>query len=329
MTVRRRVLITLLGGAAIAWPLAARAQQPAVPVIGYLHPGTPEGEANRVADFRKGLAEAGYVEGRNVAIVFRWGRNDNSVLAELAADLVRRRVAVIATPGSSVTALATKAATATIPIVFSIGDDPVEAGLVAALNRPGGNVTGFTSMSVEVIAKRLGLLHELVPEAARFAALVNPTNPSAEATVQELRAAASILGRELEAFAASTPRDIDAAFKAFAQKRVEALLVAPGVPFAERRVQIATLAAYHRLPAAYSDRQYAEAGGLMSYGPDTQDMFRQAGIYTGRVLKGEKPADLPVQAPTKYEMVINLKTANALGLEIPPPVIARADEIIE
>jgi putative ABC transport system substrate-binding protein len=307
----------------------ARAQQPALPVIGYLHPGSPEGEANRVADFRKGLAEAGYIEGRNVAIEFRWGRNDNSVLAEMAAHLVRDRVAVIATPGSSITALAAKAATATIPIVFTTGDDPVQAGLVASLNRPGGNLTGFTSMSTEIVAKRLGLLHELAPEAARFAVLINPANPTAEATLQELRAAASALGRGIEAFTASAPRDIDAAFKGFPQRRIDALLVTPGPPFAERRLQLAILAAYHRLPAAYGDRQYAEAGGLMSYGSGTQDLFRQAGIYTGRVLKGERPADLPVLRAGKFELVINLQTARTLGITVPPGLLTIADEVIE
>jgi putative ABC transport system substrate-binding protein len=307
----------------------ARAQQPALPVIGYLHPGSPEGEANRVADFRKGLAEAGYIEGRNVAIEFRWGRNDNSVLAEMAAHLVRDRVAVIATPGSSITALAAKAATATIPIVFTTGDDPVQAGLVASLNRPGGNLTGFTSMSTEIVAKRLGLLHEMVPEAARFAVLINPANPTAEATLQELRAAASALGRGIEAFTASAPRDIDAAFKGFPQRRIDALLVTPGPPFAERRLQLAILAAYHRLPAAYGDRQYAEAGGLMSYGSGTQDLFRQAGIYTGRVLKGERPADLPVLRAGKFELVINLQTARTLGITVPPGLLTIADEVIE
>jgi putative ABC transport system substrate-binding protein len=307
----------------------ARAQQPALPVIGYLHPGSPEGEANRVADFRKGLAEAGYIEGRNVAIEFRWGRNDNSVLAEMAAHLVRDRVAVIATPGSSITALAAKAATATIPIVFTTGDDPVQAGLVASLNRPGGNLTGFTSMSTEIVAKRHGLLHEMVPEAARFAVLINPANPTAEATLQELRAAASALGRGIEAFTASAPRDIDAAFKGFPQRRIDALLVTPGPPFAERRLQLAILAAYHRLPAAYGDRQYAEAGGLMSYGSGTQDLFRQAGIYTGRVLKGERPADLPVLRAGKFELVINLQTARTLGITVPPGLLTIADEVIE
>jgi putative ABC transport system substrate-binding protein len=238
-------------------------------------------------------------------------------------------VAVIATPGSSITALAAKAATATIPIVFTTGDDPVQAGLVASLNRPGGNLTGFTSMSTEIVAKRLGLLHELAPEAARFAVLINPANPTAEATLQELRAAASALGRGIEAFTASAPRDIDAAFKGFPQRRIDALLVTPGPPFAERRLQLAILAAYHRLPAAYGDRQYAEAGGLMSYGSGTQDLFRQAGIYTGRVLKGERPADLPVLRAGKFELVINLQTARTLGITVPPGLLTIADEVIE
>jgi putative ABC transport system substrate-binding protein len=325
---RRREFITLLGGAA-TWPLAARSQRPAMPVVGYLHPGSPEGEADRIADFRKGLAEVGYVEGRNVAIEFRWGNNNNAVLPELAADLVRRRVTVIAVAGGTPAAVAAKAATATIPIVFSTGDDPVRAGLVASLNRPGGNVTGYASMSAEVSAKRLGVLHDLVPEAARFAVLVNPADPSREAMLQDLRAAASALGRELEPFTAGGPRDIDAAFSGFAQRRVDAVLVNPGPPFAERRVQVATLAAYHRLPAIYGSRQYVEAGGLVSYGPSTQEIFRQASIYTGRILKGEKPADLPVTRATKFEFVINLQTARTLGIEIPPTLLAIANDVIE
>jgi putative ABC transport system substrate-binding protein len=327
--VKRREFITLLGGAAAAWPLAARAQQAALPVIGYLHPGSPEGEENQVAAFRKGLAEIGFVEGRNVTIEFRWAHSKSAALPELVADLVRRRVAVIATPGSSITALAAKAATTTIPIVFSTSDDPVQAGLVASLNQPGGNITGFSSMSGEIIPKRLGLLQELVPSAMRFAVLINPGNPTAESTRQDVQTAASNMGREVEVFTAGSPGDIDLAFAALAQKRADALLVSPGPPFAERHIQLAILTAYHRLPAIYGDRQYAESGGLISYGSSTQDQFRQAGIYAGRVLRGEKPADLPVLRASKFDLVINLQTAKTLGLTVPPTLLVTADEVIE
>jgi putative ABC transport system substrate-binding protein len=290
---KRREFITLLGGTAVAWPLAARAQQRAMPVIGFLQSGSPEPNAHLVAAFRQGLGETGYVEGRNVAVEYRWAHNDNNRLPELAADLVRLRVAVIATPGSTAAASAAKSATTTIPIVFSGGGDPVQTGLVASLNRPGGNVTGVSSMSGELGAKRLGLLQELVPRAARFVLLVNPNNPLAEAFVTDVRAAGAAIGRQIEVLTASTSRDIDTAFAMLVEKRANALLVGLDPLFVSRRVQLATLSARHAVPAIYPFREDAEAGGLISYGPSNTDLVRQAGIYTGRVLKGEKPAGRP------------------------------------
>jgi putative tryptophan/tyrosine transport system substrate-binding protein len=328
--VRRRQFISLLGGAAAAWPLAARAQQPAMPVIGYLEAGSPEASANLVAAFRKGLSEAGYVEGRNVAIEFRWAHNENDRLPDLAADLVQRRVQVIVTPVSTPAAFAAKAATTTIPIVFGTGADPVRAGLVASLNRPGGNVTGANTMSLEHMPKGLGLLNELLPGAARFAVLVNPSNPfAAEPAITDARTAAVAIGRQIEVFTASSNRDIDTAFAALAQKRADAVMFTPDALFDNRRVQLAILAARHQLPALHWKREFAEVGGLMSYGSNVADVIRQTGVYTGRILKGERPADLPVLRATKFEFVINLQTAKTLGLEIPPTLIARADEVIE
>jgi ABC-type uncharacterized transport system substrate-binding protein len=324
----RRNFITLLGGAA-AWPLAARAQQPALPVIGYLYAGAPEPTAHLMAAFRKGLSDAGYVEGQNVAIEYRFAQNEFDRLPELAADIVRRRVAVITTPGSTPAALAAKAATMTIPIVFGIGADPVQAGLVASLNRPGGNVTGISSMNLELGAKRLGLIHELVPGAARFAVLVDPNSPATEPLIKDVQAAASAIGRQVEVLTASTNREIDTAFASLVPKRVDALVLTPGPLFNNRRVQLATLAVRHAMPTIYSSREFAEAGGLMSYGPSVMEEFRQVGIYTGRVLKGEKPADLPIIRATKFEFVINLQTARALGIAVPPTLLARADEVIE
>ena len=325
---RRREFITLLGGAA-AWPLAAHAQQPARPVIGFLFGGSPEGSANFVAAFRKGLGDAGYVEGQNVAIEYLWTHNDNDRLPELAADLVRRRVAVIVTPNFTAAALAAKAATTTIPIVFGGGFDPVQAGLVASLNQPGGNVTGISFMSVEIGGKRLGLLHELLPGAAHFAMLVNPTNPNAELNITEARAATSVIGRQIEVLTASTNRDIDTAFASLVEKRADALLLSPEPLFTTRRVQLVTLAARHAVPAIYYIREFAEIGGLMSYGPNLANQYREVGVYTGRILKGEKPADLPILRPTRFEFVINLQTAKTLGLEVPPMLLARVDEVIE
>jgi putative ABC transport system substrate-binding protein len=327
---QRRGFITLVGGVAAAWPLAARAQQPVMPVIGYLGAGTPETWANVVAAFRKGLAETGYVEGRNLAIEFRFAQNEFDRLPELAADLVRRRPVVIATPSSAAATLAAKAETTTIPIVFSTGADPVRTGLVASLNRPGGNVTGVNNMSGELGAKQLGLLHELLPGATRFAVLVNPNNRLlAEPTVQDTQATASTLGLQAEVLYAGTNRDIDNAFARLVQKRADALMVGPDPLFNSRLVQLATLAVYHRVPAIYFDRAFAEVGGMLSYGADVTDQHRQLGIYTGRILKGENPADLPVLRATKFEFVINLQTARTFGLEVPATLLARADEVIE
>jgi ABC-type uncharacterized transport system substrate-binding protein len=326
---KRREFITLLGGAAVALPLVARAQQPAVPVIGFLHSDSLESLAYRVAAFRKGLSETGYVEGQNVAIEYRWAESQYNRLPGLAADLVRREVVVIATPGSTPAALAAKAATTTIPIVFETGGDPVQLGLVASLNRPGGNVTGFSSISAQLGSKQLGLLHELLPGASRFAVLVNPNRPGVETQVSDAKAAATTIGRQLEVFYASTNRDIDTAFASLVQKRADALLVSPDPLFISRRIQLVTLAVHHRVPAIYHVREYAEAGGLMSYGSDITDLFRQVGVYTGRILKGAKPSDLPVVQSTKFELVINLQTAKMLGLTVPATLLARADEVIE
>jgi putative ABC transport system substrate-binding protein len=326
---RRRTFITLLGGAA-AWPLAARGQQAAMPVIGFLHPGSPEAFANLVAVFRKGLSETGYLDGQNVTIDYRWAHNDYDQLSGLAADLVRRQVAVIVTPIGTASALAAKAATTTIPIVFSAGTDPVQAGLVTALNRPGGNVTGIVGLTAELGAKRLGLLHELLPGAARVAVLVNPKNRvSTETLIKDVQSAAATIGRQIEVYSASTNREIDTACASLEQKRADALMVGADPVFVDRRVQLATLAARHMLPAIAVARDFAEAGLLMSYGASNTDRYRQIGIYTGRILKGEKPADLPVMQSTRFELVINVQTAKLLGLDVPPMLLARADEVIE
>jgi putative ABC transport system substrate-binding protein len=327
---RRREFITLLGGAAAAWPLAARAQQPALPVVGFIRDGSADASAHFVAAFRKGLNETGYVEGQNVTVEYHWLEGHYDRLPALMADLVRRQVSVIATPGTPLATLAAKAATATIPIVFGVGDDPVKLGLVASLAQPGGNATGINSFVQEVVAKRLRLLHDLVPKAVRVAVLVNPANAStAEATLRDVQQAAPTIGLQIQILNASTIGEIDAAFATFARERPDALFVAGDAFFASRRVQFATLTARDRIPSAYSVRELVEAGGLMSYGTDLANMFHQVGVYTGKILKGAKPADLAVTQATKFEFVINLQTARALGIEVPPGVLSIADEVIE
>ena len=327
--IERRKFLATLGGAA-AWPLAARAQQSAMPVIGFLGAVSPYGFTERLRAFRQGLKDAGYAEGENIAIEYRWAESQLDRLPELAADLVRRRVTVIVATGGAVPAIAAKAATTTIPIVFTVPEDPVRLGLVASLARPGGNATGINFFASELVEKRLGLLRELVPNAVRVAGLVNPADASnTEATVKGVETVAHAMALQVQFFRASTNGEIQAAFERLAHERPDVLFVGGDPFFLVRRVQLATLAALHRLPAAFSNRDHVEAGGLMSYGTNNNDAFRQAGIYTGRVLKGEKPADLPVVQPTKFELVINLPTAIAFGLEVPPTLLARADEVIE
>jgi len=323
---RRRDFITLLGGAAAAWPLAARAQQPGVPVIGYLDQGTQEAAASFVAAFRRGLSQAGYVEGRDFAIEFRWGENDPDRLPELAADLVRRRVSLIAASESTAAARAAKSATTTIPIVFVAGLDPVQSGLVASLNRPGGNATGIVHMNAALGPKRLRLLHELLPNAALIAVLSRTDDSN---TLTDLRTAAAATNLAIEFFFARSSREIDAAFANIVGRGAKAVVVNPDTLYTNRRVQIVTLATHHALPAVYPWREDAAAGGLMSYGPSITDQFRQAGLYAARVLKGEKPADLPFMRATKFVFVINLQTARTFGIAVPPTLLAIADEVIE
>ena len=325
VTIGRRELLVALGGA-VAWPLMARAQKPPLPVIGVLGFSWPE--ASVAAAFHKGLNETGYSEGRNVAIEFRWAQNDTARLVDLAADLVRQRVSVIAALGGT-SALAAKAATETIPIVFNTAGDPVQMGLVASLNRPGGNVTGIADLHMQLAAKRLGFLYELLPRATRLAVLVNPNSRVVQTEIAEAQAAAAAIGRQIEVLTASTNREIDGAFAIFTQKQVDACLISPDVFFSSRRVQIVMLAAHYKMPAIYYLRDFPEAGGLMSYGINLVDRERLVGTYVGRILKGEKPADLPVQQSTKFEFVINLQTAKLLGLNVPPTLLALADEVIE
>ena len=324
---RRREFITLLGGAAAAWPLAARAQQPAMPVVGFLHPTSLGAIADRLRGFRQGLKDAGYVEGENVAIVYRFAEGQNDRLPDLAADLMHRQVAMIAAFADA--ALAAKAATSTIPIVFSVNEDPVRLGLVAGLARPGGNLTGINLFSGELGAKRLELLREVVPKAVRVAVLVNPKGPNVETTLRDLEGAARAMGLQIQIFNAGTSREIDAAFATLVRARPDALFVGGDPFFSSRRVQLVNLATRYAGIATFPNRDYPDIGGLMSYGSNSADAYRQVGVYAGRILKGAKPADLPVVQASKFELVINAQTARMLGLEVPSSLLALADEVIE
>ena len=326
---KRRDFITLLGGAAAAWPLAARAQQPTMPVIGFLNITSPDGYAERLRGFRQGLKDTGHVEGENVAIEYRWAE-DQPDRPSLATELVRRQVAVIATLGTTNSALAAKAATTTIPIVFAVGEDPVRLGLVVSLARPAGNLTGINFFNSELTAKRLELLHELVPTATRVAVLINPTEAAnAETTVRDVQSAAHAIGLQIQVHNASTSREIEAVFATFGHARPDALFVVGDALFNSRRVQLVHLATRYGIPATFGSRVYPEVGGLMSYGTNIMDAFRQAGVYTGRILKGAKPAELPVVQSTKFELIINHPTARMLGITVPDKLLARADEVIE
>jgi putative tryptophan/tyrosine transport system substrate-binding protein len=326
---QRRRFISLLGGAAVAWPFVACAQQSPMPVVGFVNVASAKGYATQVSAFLKGLSEAGYVVGRNVTIEYRWAEGRTNQLPAMVADLVHRQVAVIAAT-TTPAAIAAKAANTTIPIVFEMASDPVQLGIVASLNRPGGNITGVTQRNLEIAPKRLQVLHELVPTARVIALLVNPAHPTmAETTTKELQAAAPSFGQELHVLNASTERDFDGVFSKLTQLRAGGLVIGPDPFFTSQREQLAALALRHAVPTIYQTREFAAAGGLLSYGADTADAYRLAGNYTGRVLKGEKPADLPVQQATKVEMYINLKTAKALGVNVPNTLIGRADGVIE
>jgi putative ABC transport system substrate-binding protein len=325
---RRREFIQGTASSAVTWPLAARAQQTTTPVVGLLGVTAADTQPYLVT-FRQGLNETGYVEGQNIAIQYRWAEGQYNRLPELAADLTRHHVNVIVTLFATAAALAAKATTSTIPIVFGVGGDPVKQGLVSSLSRPGGNATGINFFSSEVTAKRLGLLRELLPKAARVGVLVNPTNGNTEGTVKDVSAAAEALGLQIDVLNASNGNEIDAAFTSLVSHRADSVLIGPDAFFVSRRVQIAILAARHMVPAIYTIDDYAEAGGLISYGTDVADSLRQQGLYVGRILKGTKPADLPVVQSTKFKLAINLRTAKALGLEIPPTLLSRADEVIE
>jgi ABC-type uncharacterized transport system substrate-binding protein len=326
---RRREFITLLGGAAAAWPLAVRGQQGAIPVIGFLHSGSRESVSQDVPNFRQGLDETGFVEGRNVAIEYRWADGQYDRLPALAADLVRYPVAVIAACATSAPGLAAKTATSVIPIVFQTGADPVLDGLVTSMNRPGGNITGVTRLSVTLAPKRLELLHELAPRASTIGLLINPTNPRSRLVVQQMEQPARALGVSLHVLEAATEGELDSVFASLGQMGIGALLVAQEPSYFRWRERITALAARHAIPATYGQRDYAVAGGLVSYDASVSDSYRQVGVYVGRILKGVKPADLPVMQPIKFEIIINLKTAKSLGLEIPDKLLARADEVIE
>jgi putative tryptophan/tyrosine transport system substrate-binding protein len=327
--VKRREFITVLGGAAATWPSAAHAQQPAIPVIGFLHPTSPDTIAERLRAFRQGLKDTGHVEDQNVAIEYRWADGALDRLTALAVELVRRKVAVIVAAQGAASALAAKAATTTIPIVFNVPEDPARLGLVASLARPGGNLTGVNFVTGELVAKRLALLRELLPAATRVTALVNPTSPAAETTVRDLEPAARGMGLQIQLLNASTSRELNAAFATLLRERPDALYVGGDSLFTSRRVQLATLAARHAIPALYSSREFCEIGGLMSYGSNVTDAWRQVGTYTGRILKGARTTDLPVVQPSKFELVINAETARALGLTVPDKLLALADEVIE
>jgi putative tryptophan/tyrosine transport system substrate-binding protein len=326
---RRREFITLVGGAAAAWPLAARAQQPTMPVIGVVSTGAPESAPYRMTAFRQGLNEAGYVEGQSVAIEYRWAEGRYELMPELVADLLRRRVAIIATPGSADAALAAKAATAAVPIVFADEEDPVKLGLVASLARPGGNVTGLAVLETELQGNRMRLLRELVPTVNSIAVLLNPARPVFDAQSKTIQETARAVTQEIQILPASSEPEIGSALTVAAQRRPAALIVAPDAFFDSRREQLVTLAKSHAIPTIYHNREFVAAGGLMSYGTSSADEYRQTGVYAGRILKGEKPADLPVVQSTRFDFVINLKTARTLGLNVPPTLLARADEVIE